>query len=86
MARLLIPSADEFVCATPESERALDARELAEFLRGEGCRAEAFGTIEAAASAAYERAGPDGMACCVGSLYMAGAAREYLLRLGEGNK
>ena len=86
MARLLMPSSDEFVCATPESERALDARVLAEFLRGEGCRAEAFGTIEAAASAAYERARPDGMACCVGSLYMAGAAREYLLRLGEGNK
>ena len=86
MARLLIPEADEFVCATPESERALDAETLAEFLRGEGCRAEAFGTIEAACAAAYERAKPDGMACCLGSLYMAGAARSYLLGLKEGQK
>ena len=86
MARLLIPEADEFVCATPESERALDAGTLAEFLRGEGCRAEAFGTIEAACAAAYERAKPDGMACCLGSLYMAGAARSYLLGLKEGQK
>ena len=59
---------------------------LAEFLRGEGCRAEAFGTIEAACAAAYERAKPDGMACCLGSLYMAGAARSYLLGLKEGQK
>ena len=83
MARLLIPVADEFVCATPESERALDAATLAEFLRGEGCRAEAYDTIEAAADAAYRRAAPDGMACCVGSLYMAGAARSYLLGRGK---
>lgn len=83
MARLLIPVADEFVCATPESERALDAVTLAEFLRGEGCRAEAYDTIEAAADAAYRRAAPDGMACCVGSLYMAGAARSYLLGRGK---
>ncbi len=83
MARLLIPAADEFVCATPESERALDARALADFLRGEGVSAEAFDSIEAAAAAAYERAKPDGMACCVGSLYMAGAARDYLIRLRE---
>ena len=78
MARLLIPAADEFVCATPDSPRALDAYTLAEFLRGEGCRAEAFSTIEAAAERACELARPDGMACCVGSLYMAGAARAYL--------
>ena len=78
MARLMIPAADEFVCATPDSERALGGAELAEFLRGEGCRAEAYGTIEDAARAALERAGPDGMACCAGSLYMAGRVREYL--------
>ena len=57
MARLMIPAADEFVCATPDSERALGGAELAEFLRGEGCRAEAYGTIEDAARAALERAG-----------------------------
>lgn len=86
MARLLIPVADEFVCATPESPRALDARELAEFLLGEGCRAAAFDTIEAAAGYALKRAGElGGMACCVGSLYMAGAARAYLLGRGKRN-
>lgn len=82
MARLLIPAADEFVCATPGSPRALDAGTLAAFLKGEGCKAEAFGTIEAACRAARERSAPDGMACCLGSLYMAGAAREFLLPTG----
>ena len=82
MARLLIPAADEFVCATPDSPRALDAGTLAAFLKGEGCKAEAFGTIEAACRAAHERSAPDGMACCLGSLYMAGAAREFLLSTG----
>ena len=83
MARLLIPSADEFVCATPLSERALAGSELADFLRGEGCIAEACDTIEAACDTARAHAAPDGMACCVGSLYMAGAARDYLMR-GRG--
>ena len=82
MARLLIPAADEFVCATPDSPRALDAGTLAAFLKGEGCKAEAFGTIEDACRAARERSTPDGMACCLGSLYMAGAAREFLLPTG----
>lgn len=82
MARLLIPAADEFVCATPDSPRALDAGTLAAFLKGEGCKAEAFGTIEDACRAARERSAPDGMACCLGSLYMAGAAREFLLSTG----
>lgn len=79
MARLLIPAADEFVCATPDSPRALQADELARFLRAEGCRAEAFDSIDAAAEAAAQRAEPDGMACCVGSLYMAGEVRKYLI-------
>lgn len=83
MARLLIPVADEFVCTTPDSTRALDASVLAEFLRGEGCRAEAFDTIESAVDAALRRSQPDGMACCVGSLYMAGAVREHVLGRGE---
>ena len=81
MARLLMPVADEFVCATPCSPRALPGEALAEFLRAEGCRASACGTIEEAVSRAYERARPDGMACCVGSLYMAGAARAAAGRL-----
>ena len=79
---MLMPVADEFVCATPDSPRAQDAGTLAEFLRGEGCRARAYGSIEVAAAAAYKLAAPDGMACCVGSLYMAGAARKYLLERG----
>ena len=81
MARLLMPVADEFVCATPCSPRALPAEALAEFLRAAGCRATACGAIEEAVSRAYERARPDGMACCLGSLYMAGAARAAAGRL-----
>ena len=54
---------------------------LAEFLRAAGCRATACGAIEEAVSRAYERARPDGMVCCLGSLYMAGAARAAAGRL-----
>lgn len=82
MARLLIPLAERFVCATPDSPRALPAETLAEFLRGEGCAAAAYDTIEQAAEEAWRQAAPDGMACCVGSLYMAGAVRDYLKRRG----
>ena len=84
MARLLAPLAEEFVCAAPDSPRALPAEELAAFLRGEGLRAEAFADIDAAAEAAHTRAAPDGMACCAGSLYMAGEVRRYLMERGEG--
>ena len=73
---ILAPCADEFVTITPDNPRALPASELGEFLRStygkpvKVCQSVAEGVAEARA-----KAGKDGMACSVGSLYSAGAVR-----------
>lgn len=73
---ILDPAADEYVTATPDSPRAMSAAELAELLKKYGKPVTACGSIAEAVETAKQRAGSDGMACCVGSLYMAGEARE----------
>ncbi len=75
LTAILAPVADAFVCATPDSPRALGAQALAEHLRQYGKPVRACGSIEEAVAAALEAAGPEGMACAVGSLYMAGRVR-----------
>lgn len=75
LADILAPEADEFVCVTPNSGRALPAGELAEHLRRFGKPVTACGSIKEGVSAAAEAAGKDGMVCAVGSLYMAGEIR-----------
>ena len=70
--------ADEYVCVTPDSPRALPAEELAEHLKRYGKPVTVCGSIREGVFAAMDRAGGDGMACAVGSLYMAGAVREAL--------
>ena len=67
--------ADEWVCVTPESERALPAQELAAHLEKTGKPVTVCQSIADGVETARERAGADGMACAVGSLYMAGAVR-----------
>lgn len=75
MLDLLSEVASGFVCATPDSERALSAAELgAEILR-RGIHAEVCGSVEEAVEAARSMAGPEGAVCSVGSLYMSGAVR-----------
>ncbi len=75
---ILAPAASEFVTVTPNCTRALPAEELAEFLHGrygkpvQSCGSIAEG-VETALALAREK---DGVVCCVGSLYMAGAVRE----------
>ena len=78
MLDILAPVAEGFVCATPDSERALPAGELAAELRRRGLRAEDGGEIPRAVERARELAGPAGAVCSVGSLYMAGAVRACL--------
>ncbi len=68
-------AADEYVCVTPASERALPAEKLAEFLRRYGKPVTVCEDIPAGVEAASDAAGEDGVACAVGSLYMAGAVR-----------
>jgi len=72
---ILDPAADEYVCVTPASTRALPAEALAEFLGRYGKPVTVCEDIPAGVEAAAAAAGEDGVACAVGSLYMAGAVR-----------
>ena len=72
---ILNEAADAWVCVTPESERALPAEELAAYLRRFGKPVAVCASIPEGVETAREQAGEDGMACSVGSLYMAGAVR-----------
>lgn len=74
--RLLDPAADEYVCVTPNSDRALPAEELAAFLAKAGKPVQSCESIRDGVSAALDAAGEDGMVCAVGSLYMAGQIRD----------
>ena len=73
---IIDPVADEYVTATPNSPRAMSSIELAEKLKKYGKPVTACDSIESAVYTAKRFAADDGVACCVGSLYMAGEARE----------
>lgn len=75
MMELMMPCAQEFVCLTPVSDRALPARALADYLTEQGARARACGDIPAGIRAALTAAGEDGVVIAFGSLYLAGAVR-----------
>ena len=72
----LDPVADEYICVTPaNSPRALPAEELAELLTEFGKKATACESIKDGVAAALDAAGPDGMVCATGSMYIAGPVR-----------
>lgn len=75
LTAVLAEKADEFICAAPNSDRALPAEQLAEHLKKYGKPVAACGSIKDGVSAALEAAGKSGMVCAVGSLYMAGEIR-----------
>lgn len=75
LTNILNEAADEYVCVTPNSDRALPAEELAEDLKRFGKPVTACGIIEEGVRIARERAGTDNVVCAVGSLYMAGEIR-----------
>ena len=75
LSGILAPEADEFVCVTPDSDRALPAEELAQVLRPFGKPVTVCKSIKEGVSAAIDAAGRDGMVCAVGSLYMVGDIR-----------
>ena len=72
---ILDRAADEYVCITPESERALPAEELAKKLEKYGKEITVCSAIPEAVTAACDAAGETGMVCAVGSLYSVGAIR-----------
>ncbi len=66
----LIPFAKEFITVTPNNPRSLSADALAENLRARGLTATPCATIAEGVRKAIEHAGPDGVVCSCGSLYM----------------
>lgn len=72
---ILAEVADEFICVTPNSPRALAADALAEALRKYGKPVQAVGDIRQGVAAAQDAA-RDGMVCATGSLYMIGEIRD----------
>ena len=72
---ILNEAADAWVCVTPDSDRALPGEKLAAWLQRFGKPVTVCGSIPDGVDAARELAEGDGMACAVGSLYMAGAVR-----------
>ncbi len=75
LTEILNRAANAWVCVTPDSERALPAAALGEELARFGKPVTVCETIPDGVTAALEQAGPEGMGCAVGSLYMAGAVR-----------
>lgn len=75
MMALMMPCAQEFICLTPVSDRALPAQALAEYLTERGAKARACAGIPAGIRAALDAAGEDGAVIAFGSLYLAGAVR-----------
>lgn len=72
---IVMPYAEKFICLTPFSDRALEAKALAEYLRGKSAEAEACTDLETGIRMAEEQAGKDGVVVSFGSLYLAGHVR-----------
>ncbi len=84
MMELLLPLAQEFICLTPRSGRALGAGALALHLRKHGAKARACHGIDEGLDAALAAAGEDGAVVAFGSLYLVGAIRTALRSRGDG--
>ena len=74
---ILDPVADEYLCITPDSFRALPAEELAEHLRRYGKPVTVCGSIRDGVTAALERSDENSVVCAVGSLYSVGEIRYF---------
>ncbi len=72
---ILDPAADEYLCITPDSFRALPAAELAEHLKRYGKPVTVCDSIRDGVTAALERSDGDSVVCAVGSLYSVGEIR-----------
>lgn len=73
---ILAPVADEFICVTPPSPRALPAGELAKVLEKYGKKVSVCESVPDAVDLARETASElNGMVCAVGSLYNVGEIR-----------
>ncbi len=75
LTEILDPAADEYICITPASPRALPAEELAVFLRRYQKPVSVCESIRDGVSRALDRADGDSVVCAVGSLYSVGEIR-----------
>lgn len=78
MMERALPLAKAFVTITPDSPRALDGQELANWLRRQGCEAAFCGTAEEGVDRVLAMAGPEDVICSWGSLYAVGLIRHHL--------
>ena len=72
---ILDPVADEYICITPASRRALPAEELARHLSRYNKPVSVCDSIRDGVSRALDRSGEDSVVCAVGSLYSVGEIR-----------
>ena len=77
---LIVPLAERFFCVRPNNPRAMAAEALAERIRAMGVPAEARPSVAEGVRAVLESAGQDGVACALGSLYMAGDVRRCFVK------
>ena len=79
MVERLRAVSDQYVTITPISDRAMEAEDLTELIRSHGGNALTGGEIARGIAMSMELAGKDGVVCCIGSLYLAGAVRSIML-------
>ncbi len=72
---LIVPMARRFYTVTPPNPRAMQADVLAQRIQAMGADAIPCNSIPQAVASAMDFAGPDGVACALGSLYMSGDVR-----------
>ena len=75
LTAILNEAADEYICITPESPRALPARELADYLNRFNKPVAVCDTIRDGVSLALDRSDDKSVVCAVGSLYSVGEIR-----------
>lgn len=73
--RIIIPMAERFFTVRPNNPRAMEAGELAACIESLGGKAAACATVAEGIRRAQAAAGPDGVVCALGSLYMSGEVR-----------
>ena len=78
MVRPLLPLACEFYTLTPDSPRALSARDLAQYLEEQGVQATPCADARAGVEQMLARCGPEEVCCACGSLYLVGELRHLL--------
>lgn len=80
----LLPLVSAMYCVRPPVDVSIDPVHLVETARGAGVSAWSFDSTDPAMAAALEGMGTDEMVLVAGSLFLVAAARDYLIRLGQG--